>query len=241
MSWKLKEIIDFKSLSRLFDAFHAATGIAVSIVSLDGNTCANAGYQKICSDFYLQHPESAPTCLQNEAHLHEKLIHAKDHIVHCCPYGLLNGGTPIVVDNTHVANLFTGKFLFAPPDGKTVATFKKQAAKWRFDEKAFIGALMDIPIISQDRLTSILHYLKQLSEMIGEMGFNRLKLKESERSLLDVQVSLKAVRRQLSSLPVDQGWLRRRGLSATTRQNRQMALLHRRTDRKYQGDGAGSH
>lgn len=183
MPLDLEKLIDIKRLTRLFDAFHLATGIAVSIVSLDGETCADAGYQKICSDFYLRHPESAAACRQNKARLHAKLTNGVDPIVHRCPFGLFNGASPMIIDHTHVASLFTGKFLFEPPDADTMAGFKQQAAKWNFDEAAFTSAVNDIPVISEERIKAFLHYIKQLSEMIGEMGLNRLKLEAGEQDL----------------------------------------------------------
>ena len=183
MPLELNKIIDLKRLTRLFEAFYSATGIAVSIVSLNGKICADVGYQKICTDFYFQHPESASACRQNEARLHKKLMNGEDPIVHRCPFGLFNGATPMIIDQTHVANLFTGKFLFEPPDAHMMANFKRQAAKWNFDEAAFTRAVSQIPIISEDRIKAFLHYLKQLSEMIGEMGLNRLKLEASEQKL----------------------------------------------------------
>lgn len=131
----------------------------------------------------MRHSQSASACRQNEARLYRKLMNGEDPIVHRCPFGLFNGATPMIIDQTHVANLFTGKFLFEPPDAHMMANFKRQAAKWNFDEAAFTRVVSQIPIISEDRLKAFLHYLKQLSEMIGEMGLNRLKLEASEQKL----------------------------------------------------------
>jgi PAS domain S-box-containing protein len=196
MSIDLDKMIDVDGLNRLFDAFQSATGIAVSMVSLDGKICASAGWQKICSDFYRCHPDAVSACLQSEAQINAKLLCGEHPVIHHCPYGLINGATPIVVDATHVANLFTGKFLFEPPDTDAIATFKRQAAKWGFDEEAFIEALLDISIISEDRVKPVLQYLKELAEMIGHMGLDRLKLKESGLSILKIQASLKKEIRQ---------------------------------------------
>ena len=183
MPLDLDKIIDLKRLARLFEAFYSATGIAVSIVSLDGKICADVGHQKICTDFYLRHSQSASACRQNEARLHAKLMNGKNPLIHRCPFGLFNGATPMIIDHAHVANLFTGKFLFETPDAETMAGFRRQAAKWNFDEAAFTRAVSQIPVISQDRIKAFLHYLKQLAEMIGDIGLHRLRLEAGEQDL----------------------------------------------------------
>ncbi|WP_419660339.1 transcriptional regulator, PAS domain linked with LysR-type HTH domain [Desulfosarcina variabilis str. Montpellier] len=183
MPLELNKIIDLKRLTRLFEAFYSATGIAVSIVSLNGKICADVGYQKICTDFYLRHSQSASVCLKNQARLRAKLMDGQNPIVHRCPFGLFNGATPMIIDHTHVASLFTGQFLLEPPDAEAMAGFKQQAAKWDFNEAAFTRAAKDIPIFSEDRVKAFLHYLKQLSEMIGEMGHTRLKLEAGKQDL----------------------------------------------------------
>lgn len=178
MPLDLAKIIDFNSLRRLLDTFHAAMGISVSIIALDGETCSSSAWQTICSDFYLRRPESGSACLNNETRLKAKLMRSGSPVVECCPYGLFNAATPIFVDRNHVANLFTGKFFFEPPDPTSLATFKQQAAKWDFDEKALIAAVQNIPVISREKIFAILQYLRLLAEMVGEMGFTRLKLEE---------------------------------------------------------------
>ncbi|WP_231714248.1 PocR ligand-binding domain-containing protein [Desulfosarcina ovata] len=191
MPWDLKDIIDFENLGRLFDAFYAATGIPVSIVSLDGKSCADVGHQKICSDFYLRHPVSASACLENQAQLQAELMRGEHSVVQVCPYGLFNGATPIHINHIHAANLFTGKFFFEPPDADAMARFKQQAAKLNFDGSAFIEAVLDVPIVPKNRIHATLQYLRQLAEMIGQMGINRLKIEEGKQSIDGIQASLK--------------------------------------------------
>ena len=106
------------------------------------------------------------------------------------PTALFNGAIPIIVNHTPMANLFAGKFLFEPPNADAMAAFRQQAAKWHFNEASFIEAVLNIPIISKDRVKAILQYLKQLAEMIGEMGLSRLKQEESEQRIAKTQTSL---------------------------------------------------
>jgi PAS domain S-box-containing protein len=187
MTLDLKKIIDFERLPRLLEAFHVATGIAVSIVSLDGEVCTQSGYQKICSDFYRRHPETASACLSYESRFFPEPMLEQPPIIQSCPRGLFHGATPIVVDRNHVASLITGAFLFEPPDAEVMRSFRQQASKWNFDEAAFINAVLEIPIISEERIEAVLQFLRQLVDMLGEMRRCTQNPEQGEKRFLDTK------------------------------------------------------
>jgi len=178
-------------MQNLCNAFYSAMGIATAILSLDGNILVGSGWQKICTDFHRQNPESEKLCVQSDTRIHENLLNCTGHTIYQCPHGLVDAATPIIINNHHIANLFTGQFLFEAPDAVSIEGFRKQASKWGFDEQSYMKALSAVPIISKNRVKSILQYLKQFAEMIGEAGFSHLKRKEREKTIVKTHAALK--------------------------------------------------
>ena len=169
------QIFDIDRLQRIFDAFYEAVGISTAIVSLNEEILIESGWQRICAEFHRSHPATRETCIQSNAHTRENLISADSHAVYRCPHGMIDAATPIVIDGRRVAYLYAGQFLFTPPDEGTLAEFRARARRWGYDETAYLNALLEVPVISEERASFILQYLKAFAEMIGEVGFSRLK------------------------------------------------------------------
>ncbi len=193
----IEALIDVDRLQELFNAFHAATGLAASIISLDGQILVGAGWRRICTDFHRKSPAAAQLCTENDTRMHAELLRGRREAIYKCPHGLMDAAVPILISDRHMANLFSGQFLLTPPNSDTLTEFKQRAATFGFDEAAYLDALHQTPVVPERQVTHILQYLKRLAEMIGELGLNQLRLKARERALVDAHADLKnAVRKQ---------------------------------------------
>lgn len=190
MPIRFDEIISIDRLQALFDAFYTATKMGVAIASLDGNIWVRSGWQDICTQFYRRNPESEKLCVQSDTRVHEKGLSTGTPSTYRCPHGLIDASMPIVVHDSHIANLLTGQFLFHPPDEKTMERFRKQALKWGFDEDAYMEALSAVPILPEKRVNLFLPYLEQVAEMIGEVGSRHKKREARKQNILDAHVAL---------------------------------------------------
>lgn len=182
-AFRFAEIFDIDRIQRLFDAFFEAVGISTAIVSLEEEILVESGWQRICAEFHRKHPETRQACIQSNALTRENPIATDSHTVYRCPHGMIDAATPIAVDGRRIAYLYAGQFLFTPPDARTVSAFRARARKWGYDEAAYIDALQEVPVISEERASLILHYLKEFAEMLGEVGFSRLKRQQDMESL----------------------------------------------------------
>jgi PAS domain S-box-containing protein len=84
------------------------------------------------------------------------------------------------VKGKHIASLATGQLLLAPPD---IEHFKRQAEKHGFDEKAYLAALDEIPVVAPDKLRSITRVLGEMAQVISDMGYATLAGKEKSEAL----------------------------------------------------------
>ncbi len=94
-------------------------------------------------------------------------------MVHQCSHGLMNCAMPVMVKGEHIATLFMGQFLHAPPDE---AFFRQQAQELQVDEEAYLAALRQVPIISEERLRVVMAAQIRLAQMLATMGWEHKQL-----------------------------------------------------------------
>ena len=85
-----------------------------------------------------------------------------------------------MVQGTHIGNAFVGQFLTHPPDE---VFFRRQAEKYGFDEKEYLSALSEVPIIEEEKVSVILDFLVTYSEMLADMVLKHEAQLTSERKL----------------------------------------------------------
>lgn len=188
MQTKLIDIVEIDVLQELFDSFSLATGIVAAILDLEGNVLVAAGWQDICTQFHRPNPGTACRCRESDTSLAGQLKAGEEYNVYRCKNGLVDVAVPIVVDGSHVGNLFTGQFLFSPPDE---GYFRKQAAEFGFDETAYLAALSRVPVLTDRQVEKTMGFLCRLAVTIGEMGVAKLRTdaelaerKRTEKALL---------------------------------------------------------
>jgi PAS domain S-box-containing protein len=180
MDFTLPDLIDVEKLQVFLDSFHQALGIRVSVTDLKGTVLAASQMYRLCGEFHRRDERSMRQCLQSDSVLAAENLQGKKSCLYGCLNGLNHAISAIVIDGQHVANIFCGQFLLAPPDREF---FRSQAVRYGFDEAGYLDAVMQIPVIDEKRLPQILSFLASTAAMLGEMGLERLKQREAERSL----------------------------------------------------------
>jgi signal transduction histidine kinase len=125
-------------------------------------------------------PQTASRCRQSDTVLAARLQSGETYNVYRCQNGLVDVAVPIHVSGEHVANFFTGQFFFEPPD---TAYFRRQAEEFGFDERAYLAALAEAPIFTEQQVRSMMEFLTRLAQMIGETGLARMRLQEANQEL----------------------------------------------------------
>jgi len=100
--------------------------------------------------------------------------------IEACENGLIDCATPIIIKGEHIATLATGQLLLEPPD---ISRFKLQAKKFGFNEKEYLKALREIPIVSPEKLNSITLFLGEIASVVSGMGYSNLLIKEEAKQL----------------------------------------------------------
>ena len=185
MSYNFSNLIDIEKQQRLLDSFCDAVGIAAAIVDLKGEVLVGSRWQRSCTDFHRVNKQTCKKCIESDTQLANELQQGKQFSIYQCRNGLTDAASPIIIEDKHVANVFVGQFFLKAPDREF---FLRQAAKYGFEENAYLDALWEVPIVTEENLTAILNFLVIFAEMVATMGLNELRqtkvkkvLRESEK------------------------------------------------------------
>ncbi len=172
MKYKINEILDVDKISTLLESYTQATGLVSALLDLEGNILSKSGWQEICTEFHRKNPETAKNCKTSDTVLSSKLGLGGKFNVYKCLNGLIDVAVPVVVNNEHLGNLFTGQFLLESPDEKY---FTEQANRYNFDNIKYMKALKKVPIVKEEEIKDRLNFLLQMTEIIAETGIARVK------------------------------------------------------------------
>lgn len=178
MNYRFTEIFDIPALTRLCNNFTQLTGKATALLDLEGNVHVSSGWQEICTDFHRIHPVTSKRCGESDTILANQLNEERPYNIYQCKNGLVDVAVPVYVGERHLANFFTGQFLFEQPDEEL---FANQASEFDFPTDVYMEALKKVPIYSPDEVKATMNFLVELTEVIGSMGIEKLKKLEIER------------------------------------------------------------
>lgn len=175
------KLIDLDKMQTLFELNMKLTGISSALIALDGTIYAHSGWKKICSQFHLANPDSARLCASSYEQACNRLHSGEPYLLYTCPFGLVDIAVPVRINGKYVANLMYGRFFHEEPDPVMLEGFKRQAGKFGFDEKEYMEAVSQIPVIPELKLEIMKESMLLFVEMIGGMGvscYNEQTVKE---------------------------------------------------------------
>lgn len=188
MESSISELIELKKVDALLKSFNRATGFVTAILDLEGNVLSKSGWRKVCTDYHRVHPECAKRCTYSDTVLAGKMKQGEKFHSYTCMNGLTDVVVPVKIKGKHLANLFTGQFFLKQPD---IDFFKQQAATYGFDEVAYINEIRQVPIVSEDRVKTALDFLLQMTDMISELGMEKIEQLALNKSLKENEARYK--------------------------------------------------
>jgi signal transduction histidine kinase len=91
----LPKVIDFVQLNSLFAPFLTAMNLPVYLITVDGAVLASSA--------------DLTRCTESDSQLIAQLQSGSSYATHQCSHGGIHCAAPVVVENCHLANLFTGQ------------------------------------------------------------------------------------------------------------------------------------
>jgi PAS domain S-box-containing protein len=168
----IQDLIDFEKVNNLLEGFNKTTGFVTAILDLDGKALSKSGWRNICTKFHRINPETGKKCLLSDTVLANKMNEGEKYHYYKCLNGLVDVAVPIVINNEHIANLFSGQFFFEAPDREF---FIKQARAYGFDEKEYMKALEGVPVVTEEQAEITMDFLLNMTQLISETAYQRME------------------------------------------------------------------
>ena len=171
--YTLEDIVDVEKLTSILTKFSGFSGYNVGLIDNQNlDIIIETGWQRICSDFHLTNKKATLQCRKCNRSLFSKLKKQGDIGIETCDSGFTNLATPIIIKGKHVANIVTGQVLSEKPD---IETYKKKAREYNFNEKEYLDALKQIPIISKKKLEEVIEFLSEFALYAAEEGLTKIR------------------------------------------------------------------
>jgi PAS domain S-box-containing protein len=177
---RIIDLIDFDKVNILLEGFNKSTGFVTAILDLEGNVLSKSGWRQICTEFHRVHPESAKKCIESDTILSSRFTKGEEYHFYKCLNGLVDVAVPIIINNVHIANLFSGQFFLEKPDKES---FKNQAVKYGFDIKEYLNALDQVPLVSEEQVSHTMEFLLNMTKLISEMTLQKGEQIELNKAL----------------------------------------------------------
>jgi signal transduction histidine kinase/ligand-binding sensor protein len=172
---RLVHLIDLPNLQQMLDSFYAATGLSSALLAPDNTVLASTAWLDICRRFHWMHPQTEQWCWRRQRHS-PNYWHDQTYVCHHCLNGLRDYAVPLLIEDQHVATLFFGQFLHAPPNEES---FRQIARKLGFDEHAYLAALRQVPIVSPERTDAFIRFFVQIAQNLARQGLERARLHDT--------------------------------------------------------------
>jgi PAS domain S-box-containing protein len=195
MKYKLQDLIDMQQFQNLQDRLNEIYSFPSAIIDNEGNILTATAWQDICTQFHRKNEDCARDCLISDRYILSHLHEANPAVSYRCPRGLVDNATPIIIEGIHYGNFFTGQFFLEEPD---LEFFKAQAKTFGFDEAAYLEAVKNVPVWSQEQLNSYLFFIKGLILIISESGLKKLKEIEAKTQVEESDERANAILRQMN-------------------------------------------
>ncbi|MCY6959077.1 EAL domain-containing protein [Clostridium brassicae] len=182
VKYDFSQLIDITKLQSLMDAFYKASGIRTSILDLKGNILTSSKWNRGIRDFYRTSAVAAPKYAQNYKNFFKECNNKKKYIISQHDNGMYYIGTPILVEECHLATIVYSQFYL---EGHELEISRKKFEESKTDETEYKNDTKKIEVVSVEKLKYIIDCLVKFSEWVGEMGHNQLKLLQLNEKLND--------------------------------------------------------
>ena len=190
----LNEILDLQRIRPLFKSFSECFNVASALLDLDGTVLIEEGFQSVCKHFHRVNSTTAARCLESDTALANAIQDGHSYNVYRCRNGLVDVAVPLIVEGSHVGNLFIGQFFFEAPD---LTYFTNQGRAVGFDNLIYLDSVKQVPVISEEYAVMIMRLFTQLTEQIAFQGIQSVQLKQSKK---DVEQALAVKQRFLANM-----------------------------------------
>ncbi len=177
---QVADLFHVEDLQLLLSNFCDAVGVASAISDLKGNLLAFANFRRACTQFHRVGEISSQRCIESDTLLGSRLEEGQDFTIYQCKNGMTDAASPLIIDGKHLANILIGQFHLQEPD---LDFFRRQARDLGYDEEDYLASIKEVPIMSEEKLPSILGFLSGFAKIVGSLTLDRIRASQAAEDL----------------------------------------------------------
>jgi PAS domain S-box-containing protein len=167
-----EDLFSIDEIQRIQDDFATAAGVASVITYPDGRPITRPShFCRLCKEIIRKTEEGLKNCMHSDACLGK---HNPDGpiVQPCLSGGLWDGGASITVGGRHIANWLIGQ---VRDETQTEEQMLAYARRIGADEKAFLEAFREVPVMSRQRFEGICRALFTMASQLSKSAYQNLQ------------------------------------------------------------------
>lgn len=177
---QVSDLLDLEDFQALLANFCDAVGVASAISDLNGKLLAFANFRRACTQFHRVGEISSQRCIESDSIVGSRLEEGQDFTIYQCKNGMTDAAAPLIIDGKHLANILIGQFHLKEPD---LDFFRRQAREYGYDEEDYLAAIKEVPMMSEEKLPSILGFLSGFAKIMGSLSLDRIRATQAAEAL----------------------------------------------------------
>ena len=167
------DLFDLKEIQRIQDEFATATGVASIITWPDGTPITRpSNYSRLCQDIIQKTEKGCSNCFKSYAEL-GRLYHPKGPTIEACVSGgLWVAGVSITIGDRYIANWQIGQ---VRDETQTEENMRAYAREIGADEKTFIKAFREVPVMPREHFEQIAQALFTLASQLSASAYQNIQ------------------------------------------------------------------
>lgn len=194
---KLQDIVDLDFLQKFQDSFADSLGVASIAVDIDGNPVTKpSNFTKFCIGHTRGSKVGLARCMECDRKGGEESARTGKPSIYDCHAGLVDFGTPIMLEGRQIGSILGGQVLTSTPDE---SYYRKVAQEIGVDPEEYIAALREVKQISRKSLDAAANMLFLVANTLSKAGYQQYKLKQMAGLINDSVVQISATMEELAA------------------------------------------
>lgn len=193
----IQDVIDSKFLQEFQDSFAISTGAGALFFDKEMKPITNpSNFTELCNDFFRKCEKSCENCIKSDTNLVSTISTTQKPFISYCENGLVDFGTPVLLNGKNIGTLVAGQVFVKPPDKEK---YREYAKTIDANVDAFMRALDKVPVISEKRVDAMLKNLTLVADKVSQMGYQQLMIMKSASKLNDNILNITANIQEVTS------------------------------------------
>lgn len=197
----LQDIIDLEFLQKFQDYFAESLGVASISVDINGNPVTKpSNFTKFCMDYTRGSKVGLARCIDCDRKGGEESARTGKPSIYDCHAGLVDFGTPIMLEGRQIGSIIGGQVLTSAPDE---AYYRKVAQEIGVNPDEYIEALKDVKQISRKGLEAAANMLFLVANTLSKVGYQQYRLRHMAGMINDSVIQISATMEELAASASD--------------------------------------